>query len=491
MSPVKPLRVLVDLTWLLPGGEGGGIKPALLCMLRWLGVHGAGRLEFVYLADATTYPEILELAGTAECVISAAADRVDLAARHRCDVVYCPFGITDYACPGIPTITLAVDLLHRDFPETLSESDRVHREQIFRRAVVVSDLFQVISDYTGARLQECYAVPASRIFRTHLPVHDRLTVSGITQESAAGAGRPFFFYPANTWIHKNHETLLVAYAMYRHAVASPPWALVLTGHEDARLQDLKRIARSLEIEADVTFAGYVSADHLARYYCTAGALVFPSLHEGFGLPLIEAMAFGAPILASNATAIPEITGRAALLVDARQPALLAAAMQRMATDAKLRTSVVADGRIQLNSFLPEIEFGRLFDTLISMAQTRSVWRHSGYHIADGWTDPVAVFGLPRTINEITLEIKFRPMPALRTVQISCGCLLLADHVIPAARHDRLIVKFIPQSRALTLRVSDASSLSATDPRTHGVWLSSLRVRSVDGTDHDLLAGEAP
>ncbi len=477
-----PLRLLVDLTRLQSAGTGGGIRPALLEMLRWLAGPARGELQFVYVVQPGAGVEARALAGPLDTIVEAAKIPRDLAAQHACDAVFCPFGITDCACPGIPTVTLVVDLLHRDFPASLPEPDRIYREQEFAAALIASDWFQVISDFTGERLQACYAVPPGRIFRTHLAVHSRLT----PVPEAAADGRPFFFYPANFWAHKNHETLFVAYALYRHAAGGAAWPLVLTGHQDTGWHRLRVVLHALGLEAHVTYAGYVADDKLTDCYRTAGALVFPSLHEGFGIPLVEAMAFGTPIIASDATAIPEVTGSAALLVDARRPEDLAAGLLRLSADPALRRELVALGRTRLAGFSIATEFGRLREMLGRAAQGPARWRNCGYYAIDGLTDPVAIFALPAAREEITLTLALRPLPALRTVHLFCGVEPVAQRVVPANQPHQLVVRFMPGVRTITLRVPDAQSLSPTDPRTHGVLVESLRVQTSDGRWHDLL-----
>ena len=488
---LKQLRLLVDLTWLLADGVGGGIKPAILDILRWLAAQEKQPLQFVYITRPDTHAEVMALARPADVVIAKADFTADLAVRLNCDVVYSPFGITECACPSVPTITLVVDLLHCDFPATLSEPQRIIRERQFGVAVKISDRFQVISDYTATRLKECYAVPAERIFRTHLPVQSRLTLTKTRsqEEQLPSINRPFFFYPANTWVHKNHEIILVAYAIYAHATQSPPWPLILTGHEDTRRQLLRELARTLQIESHIIFAGYVPDDKLAGYYRSAGALVYPSLHEGFGIPLIEAMALGTPILSSNSTAIPEVTGSAALLVNCREPATLATALENIANDQIFRDSLIEKGRIQLASFSRNTEFSRLLEAIVSVANNPAKYRRTGYYSIDGLIDPVAIFALPVIEGPASLTIALRELPADRTLQIFCGNELLEQHFIHANRALQVNLTFYPQARAITLLVPDASSLSPTDPRTHGVLLESLRIGSVNGPLHDLLAAE--
>ena len=124
-----------------------------------------------------------------------------------------------------------------------------------------------------------------------------------------------------------------------------------------------------------------------------------------------------------------------------------------------------------------------------MANNPAKYRRTGYYSIDGLIDPVAIFALPVIEGPASLTIALRELPADRTLQIFCGNELLEQHFIHANRALQVNLTFYPQARAITLLVPDASSLSPTDPRTHGVLLESLRIGSVNGPWHDLLAAE--
>jgi GT2 family glycosyltransferase/glycosyltransferase involved in cell wall biosynthesis len=479
------VRVLVDLTRLTPNGEGGGIKPALLGMLRWLGKQDDPPLHFVHVTAPGTLPEVVSIMRPCDRTVSGVTAPPDLAAQESCDVVYCPFGITDFSCPGIPTVTLVVDLLLRDFSSSLTEPDRIYREQCLTRALECTDWFQVISNYTAMRLEQHGGIPASRFVRTYQPVHERL--SSLTSKKRDPSPKiPFFFYPANAWAHKNHETLLVAYVLYRQMEGSNAWPLVLTGHDGPAMARVRALSRTLRLDDCVQFREFVSEQRLAELWTSAGALVFPSLHEGFGIPLLEAMAHGVPIVAHNGTAIPEVVGQAALLVDARDPVKLASGMARISHDGPLRNLLVERGRRRVADFSADVEFGKLHRLLAHAGLSQAKWRRTGYCDVDGLTAPVAVFALPVFAGLVDLSVSLRSLPAGRTLQVWCGRDLIGEMKCPAFSPSAERFAFEPKSRALTLRVLDASRLCDTDPRTHGVLLESLTLRTAEGTVHDLL-----
>jgi glycosyltransferase involved in cell wall biosynthesis len=132
--------------------------------------------------------------------------------------------------------------------------------------------------------------------------------------------------------HKNLIALIGALA--RIDVRERP-LLVLPGYPTAHEAELRKRAHSLGLDGDVRFPAWVSAAELEGLWALAGAFVFPSLYEGFGLPVLEAMARGVPVACSNASSLPEVAGDAALLFDPRDEAAIANALQRLLSDAQL------------------------------------------------------------------------------------------------------------------------------------------------------------
>jgi len=147
--------------------------------------------------------------------------------------------------------------------------------------------------------------------------------------------------------HKNLRVLLDALAEID--VGSRP-VLVLPGYPTAHEAELREHARARGLEDDVRFHGWVSAQELEGLWELAHAFVYPSLYEGFGLPVLEAMARGVPVACSNASSLPEVAGEAALLFDPHRPAQIAAALGRLLTDAGLRERLGELGRERARQF---------------------------------------------------------------------------------------------------------------------------------------------
>lgn len=156
---------------------------------------------------------------------------------------------------------------------------------------------------------------------------------------------PFLLYVGNAYPHKNLETLLDAFARFRKR-GHEDFRLVLVGESDFFYDRLRREAERAGLAENITFFGRATDTELGTLYRRARAYVFASLYEGFGLPPLEAMANGLPVASSDATAMPEILGDAALYFDARDPERIASALERIATDEPLRQRLVVAGRKQ-------------------------------------------------------------------------------------------------------------------------------------------------
>lgn len=519
MTNQRLLRLAVDLSFLREGGENGGIKPLLFETLLWLGRQRRTPLVFLFLTCSKTHAEVRDQLARVQdelyCVRddggalprgdeTSPVERLALPPSQaplweaRADVFYCPFGSATHAWPGIPTVCTIVDVLHRDFPFSLDGAQIVQREKEFLRTIAVADSLQCISNYVQQRLTYHYEVPAERMFTVYHTVHARFSSQTRPSSNGRQIAPPFFFYPANPWKHKNHEILLLAYNIYRARAADAgerPWPLRLTGHEDDRWRALKKMAGNLRVlgEDAAQFLGYVPDEALARLWEEAGALIFPSLHEGFGIPLLEAMEHGVPIICSPDTSLAEVGGpEACLYADTRNPEKLADAMLRMASDEKLRVSLAAAGQRRLQDFSEDREMGLLLDTLVHLAGTKPPWRpaQAGF-FPDGWTERSALLALPdfSPAPQANLRLRFAPMPAPRRLRLRAGrTTALGGFDLPGGEPGtELTIAFRPSGGVLRIEAPDACNLNPADGRIHGVRLLEAELILEDGRHFDLLA----
>ncbi|MBX7164722.1 MAG: glycosyltransferase family 4 protein [Pirellulales bacterium] len=186
------------------------------------------------------------------------------------------------------------------------------------------------------------------------------------------AAEEYFLYPANSWPHKNHRRLFEAYARYLAEGGHAASKLVCTGADTGRHDRLRHWIDKLGLTGRVVLTGFVSNEELASLYVGCRALVFPSLYEGFGMPVAEALAYGKPVLCSNTTSLPEIAGGAALLFDPREPAEIAAAMRRLEQNPAQVMSMIERGRQHVAGFGTGESMARAYlDLFDSVAQRRT------------------------------------------------------------------------------------------------------------------------
>ena len=149
---------------------------------------------------------------------------------------------------------------------------------------------------------------------------------------------------------KNLTTLLHAYAILRAERWDEELKLVVVGRKGWLYEEIFETVRRLALQQDVIFTDFVADDDLPDLYRGARLMVFPSLYEGFGLPILEAMASGIPVVASNTSSMPEVAGEAALLIDPRNPQTMAEAMARVLADRQFRTTLTRRGIARVQNF---------------------------------------------------------------------------------------------------------------------------------------------
>jgi len=263
-----------------------------------------------------------------------------------------------------PAIVTIVDLASRRFPAAYPWRRRVFKDVAVRRAARRTSVhFMANTEFVKAELCDLYDVAPERVTVVHLgvdhqrfrPVEEEATLERVRQRYALR--RPFFLFVGMFSPRKNLEPLIRGVAEFNRR-SGAGYDLVLVGASGWQDQ---RVFRAAEEAGCVRLTGYVPDADLPALYTLATALVFPSSSEGFGLPLLEAMACGTPVVANRATSIPEVVGDAALLLDEVTPAAIAAALDRLMGDQALRHALVARGLARAQSFTWERAARRCVD----------------------------------------------------------------------------------------------------------------------------------
>lgn len=320
------LRVAISALTLVPGISGGteSYLRHLCCALGEVGENDYTVFAPTIAPDAggplparvvSEYAASQTVRGRIRAMVASSFFPSRLAAileQAEPDVIHFPLTIhVPRLRARAPIVTTLHDVQHEVFPQLFSKAELIYRRIAYRDAVRRSDCVITISDHARQAIIDTFGVDPSRVRRIY---------SGVDSQRFHPDGRkrePFVLYPANRWPHKNHERLFRAMDIVR--AARPDVSLVLTGvgHDQQPLPE------------GIATLGHVPTARLPELYRSASALVFPSLYEGFGLPLLEAMASGCPVACSNAAALPEVAGDAAALFDPLLPDSIGAAVLRV------------------------------------------------------------------------------------------------------------------------------------------------------------------
>jgi alpha-1,3-rhamnosyl/mannosyltransferase len=251
-----------------------------------------------------------------------------------------------------PSVTTLYDAISFVYPQLVpSAQARLSIRVLTGLAVRASRHILTISESAARDIARFYPAARSKITVTPLAAEPAFAPQPADRQAAARArhGLPehFTLYLASNKPHKNLARLVEAWGLLPN-LQSP--VLVIAGHQDPRFPQAQERARDLGIAGQVRFIGEVDNADMPALYSACDLFVFPSLHEGFGLTPLEAMACGAPVACSNTSSLPEVAGDAALLFDPTDTAQIAAACARVLGDAALRADLRQRGLRQAARF---------------------------------------------------------------------------------------------------------------------------------------------
>lgn len=273
-------------------------------------------------------------------------------ARDRLDFYHATFTPPPFsATPLVFTVHCLSSIAH---PEYYKRFTAMRLNFLLKRGIRAARRILCVSETTRNHVQEVFGIPQEEMRVTYNGVSDRFSVSPDPQATsqklkAAGIDEPYILYLGKIQKHKNVGRLLEAYRAYR-AESKAPLKLVVAGREQGAGEPVDLAISRLGLDAHVHRLGYVPDDLVPELYRGASAFVFPSLWEGFGIPLLEAMASGTPVITSSVTSLPEIAGDAALVIDPHSPAEIASALILLEKDAALRSRLIENGLKRVQRF---------------------------------------------------------------------------------------------------------------------------------------------
>ncbi|HPQ40919.1 MAG TPA: glycosyltransferase family 1 protein, partial [bacterium] len=265
---------------------------------------------------------------------------------------------------GIPQVVLIHDLAVFDEPESIGPAFRLYLRNMIGSTVRNATLITTPSEFIRRRIIDRFSIAETRVRAVPLGVDPSF---GTYDDTRAEALRAHYCLPARFILNvatieprKNLMTLLNAYSIYK--LRSPdPLSLVLVGKDGFRSAEIRRRAENADLSTHVRFLGYIPEDDLVQLMGLAVCLVYPSTYEGFGLPVLEAMAAGCPVIASNRASLPEVTGNTAELVDPEDCTGLVRAIRRVSEQSGIRRRMSMAGRERAAAFTWERTAGMYLD----------------------------------------------------------------------------------------------------------------------------------
>src|SRR5947209_13478149 len=281
--------------------------------------------------------------------------------RLRCDLVHIPhlFWLPRaLPCPYVMTVHDVLEHMYRAHDR--SGLRRFLHFQLTRRMLRGAARIFAVSKFTKSEIEKLFGIPASRIEVVYNAIDERF-LRGHTNDSDRQflaerylVNYPFILYAGRISPHKNVVRIIEAFSALKAELDKeskyPDLKLIIIGDELSKHPDLRRTVIRGGVQNDVRFMGFVPIEVLRIFYDSAKTFVFPSLYEGFGLPPLEAMAHGTPVLTSNTSSIPEVVGKAAVLVNPENVFEMMRALERVLLDQQLREKMRQRGYEQVKKF---------------------------------------------------------------------------------------------------------------------------------------------
>jgi glycosyltransferase involved in cell wall biosynthesis len=428
-----PRRVTIDLTPMLPGGANGGAKLLALALVTEMATL-ASETQFILLTSVPCHAELaaVETRNVRRQLVDVDAVPLDhsepalararMAARlvvdtllpasarshikdvawwmlkqHRreqtaramkseTDLHFCPFTAPFFLEADVPLVSLVHDLQFLDYPEFFTPEQQQERRQHFRDACEAADRVVCVSEFVRRSILRHSSRRPESVTTIHtgvlhgIPSQSVLVNVNDLLETNNVRSHRYLLYPANAWPHKNHQKLLEGFAGFLHGHPDSDLSLVCTGAPDPMFDKLTQQAELILPPGRFAFAGFVSDGEYEALLRNCRALIFPSLYEGFGMPLVEAMACGRPVLCSDATSLPEVAGDAALLFDPSDSAAIGGAIERLESNPELERTLIDRGRQRVRVFGSARDMASrylaVFDDVVAARQSAQRFRAS-------------------------------------------------------------------------------------------------------------------
>lgn len=519
-APAQLKRIVVDLTPVRPGGENGGAKLLALELVKRFSRDIAPEVEFILFTSSDVHEELAwldapnvrrmcvnqidpaqaptqapaprqrSLAGKMIHAVAQTLEKVlpqdvfrKIYTRYRqevivpqnenlvrslgADLIFCPFTGIYYSSPEIPLVVVVHDLQYLYYPELFLVEHCYHTDRHFRQACRTAAKLVCVSDYTRQTVIQQGQVEPERAVTIHTSLYNPLDLQPLEQVSQTLlrfnlSSENYLFYPANFWPHKNHAMLLTAFNLYRRRHPESTLKLVFTGAPGKSMEMLRTAVEHIGLRDWVVFAGFLKEKELACLFQGCLALIFPSLFEGFGVPVLEAMHFGKPVLCSQITSLPEVGGDAVLYFDPRRPEEIIAAIERIVAEPALAAELIQKGFQQAAKFNDPDRWARqYFNLLNDTFQSKRFFSNglTGLYPDDwaGGTLDISVAAGPYQDLELEIDVPAWLPQDLKLKFVGSVVGGVQTYVVPRGQTQTLCVPLATTAGMIQLRLSPAIS----------------------------------
>jgi glycosyltransferase involved in cell wall biosynthesis len=299
--------------------------------------------------------------------------------HNGCDLLHVPhlfWKPQGIPCPYVVTVHDLLDHMYR--ANTTSELKRSMHFLLTKRVLQQAARIFAVSHFSKKDTENYFKVPGDKIEVIYNALDDRFRQGHATEKDRQLIAQryqvnyPFLLYAGRISPHKNVVRIIEAFSLLKNQLLEESrftdLRLIIIGDEVSRHPDLRRAVIRSHMQNDVRFLGFVDIEILRIFYDQAKIFVFPSLYEGFGLPPLEAMAHGTPVVTSNTSSIPEVVGNAAVMVNPENVFDIQRALHRVLVDQNLREKLKSRGAEQAQKFSWEDSVGRMLNVYHEVAQ---------------------------------------------------------------------------------------------------------------------------
>lgn len=265
--------------------------------------------------------------------------------QAKANVFFSPDGFIPLGM-SIPKVSMVHDVAYLRYPEHLQPRIRAFYKKWMPRYLAYTDHIITVSEFSKSELIAGYNIHPDKISVVYNGITDMYTPVSEDEKRKTRErytnGKPYFIYLGAIHPRKNILTLVKAFEQIKSSHPSDH-QLVLAGRASWHTEDVFKAIAGSKWKDSIHLPGYIATAEASALVSSAEAMIYPSLYEGFGLPLVEAMACGVPVICSNVSSLPEVAGNAALLFDPLDAGQLAYHMEKLSTDETLRKELITLG----------------------------------------------------------------------------------------------------------------------------------------------------